>query len=126
MKKNTKKTEVYDFDESSESQNSILSVIKNKKNSLDCKPIFLNLIKKIPNALLEFLRLEIINGNIVTTISCSNWPHEGSIVVNLKYRFKTAKNINQPELEFLILNDIHYWMEQVKQTVNGTDYLLIT
>ena len=120
------KSQIYDIDESLRKQNAILFTIKNKIGTSDVSGNVAILINSLPKELLEILRMEIISGNIVTTISGTAWPHLDSIVVNFKYRFKTAQKIKIQNVEFIILNDINYWREQIKQTVQETDYLLIT
>lgn len=87
---------------------------------------WLNLVKSLPPKLLDVLVLELKSGNKIDSISSSDWPNPGSIVVNLKNRFNTANHNFSPETYWRCLDDPHYCREEISQTANGIEHLIIT
>ena len=81
-------------------------------------------INKLPDNLISIIINELECGNLITSISNTNWPHEGSIVVTLKDRFrKESKNV--AGTKWRALNDPHYCNEEISQILENIEFLLI-
>lgn len=87
--------------------------------------IWHSLINQLPSSLKVFLRSEIELGNFISSLQYANWPHAGSIVVSLGSPFKSNLSNNFLHLKHRVLNDPHYWKEDVSETNNGIDHLII-
>jgi len=95
--------------------------IKNKDAKIEP---WIKEINKLPNDLISTLTNELKYGNLITSISNTNWPHKGSIVVKLKDRFrKESKNVGSTK--WRLLNDPHYCNEEISQILENIEFLLI-
>ena len=83
------------------------------------------LIKKLPAGLKSALLAELNVGNYVTSLQYANWPQRGSIFVSLGMPFKIDFSTNDFGVKKRVLNDPHYWSEDIYQAVNGIEYLVI-
>ena len=88
-------------------------------------PSWIGLAKKLPQELLRVLIQELNSGNKMMGIGSSNWPSEGSIVVNLCDRFGAASHTASGETKWRRLDDPHYCREEVSQMLRGVEYLII-
>ena len=105
-------------------------IFMNKKNTGNIKNKYIRIepwtkeVDKLPDDLKLILISELRHGNLITSISSTNWPQEGSIVVKLKDRFrKESKNI--ATTKWRLLNDPHYCNEEISQTLENIEFLLI-
>jgi hypothetical protein len=83
------------------------------------------LIRKLPKGLQSALLAEINLGNYVTSLQYANWPQKGSILVSLGMPFKIDFSTNDFGVKKRVLNDPHYWSEDIYQAVNGIEHLII-
>lgn len=83
------------------------------------------LLEKLPRGLRNALLAELNLGNYVTSLQYSNWPQKDSIIVSLGLPFKLDFTDNAFGVKKRVLNDAHYWNEDIYQTVDGVDYLII-
>jgi len=83
------------------------------------------LMERLPKGIKCALLLELTAGNKINSFQYSNWPQNGSILVSLEMPFKVNFIANDLGLKLRILNDAHYWNQDIYQTVEGVDYLLI-
>jgi hypothetical protein len=119
---------VFDFDDSSEVQNNVIAAIKNMdKYSPKMKDaVWLYLLSLLPDDLRQALLYELTSGNKIKNISSTDWPNAGSIVVNVFDRFHQADKYSNSNVKFRVLNDPHYWREELSQTVAGAEHIIIT
>ena len=82
-------------------------------------------MERLPKGIKCALLMELKAGNKITSFQYSNWPQNGSILVSLEMPFKVNFIANDIGLKLRILNDAHYWNQDICQTVEGVDYLLI-
>ncbi len=98
--------------------------VKNIENKYAKTEPWIKEINKLPNDLISILENELKHGNLITSISNTNWPNEGSIVVKLKNRFaKESKNVESTK--WRLLNDPHYCNEEISQILENIEFLLI-
>ena len=83
------------------------------------------LARCLPEALRTVLILELRAGNQLRAIGSSGWPAQGSIVVNVSDRFGTAKSGLPQGVSWRAPNDPHYCLEELSQTVNAVEHLIL-
>jgi hypothetical protein len=84
------------------------------------------LIEKLPIQLRNALLREILAGNSVQSIQYADWPQIGSVVVCLDSIFKNNFKNSQEKVAYRLVNDSHYWREEISLSVNGIEHLIIT
>lgn len=89
-------------------------------------PGWLRLARRLPAGLRIALVAELRAGNQLTGIASAGWPSEGSIVVNMRERFTTARQAPSPGVIWRELNDPHYAREELSQKVDEVEFLIIT
>jgi hypothetical protein len=82
-------------------------------------------ISELPANLRSALLLELESGNQIVSIDKGNWPQEGSIFICLRECFKNDFNNWRDGVSYHALNDIRYWMAELRETVDGIDYFII-
>lgn len=82
------------------------------------------IISGLPSGLRTALLAELKLGNCVTSLDM-NWPQAGSIVITLGSSFISKFAKSKLGVKYSKTNDPHYWRQDVSQTVNGVDYLMI-
>jgi len=87
---------------------------------------WLHLIKRIPLELRSLLLSELTSDNSVESIQNSNWPQQGSVVVALNQHLKSDASKISSLLKYRILNDPHYWYDEVSQIQDNIEYMIIT
>lgn len=87
---------------------------------------WLQLARRLPPALRKALVAELRAGNRLAGIGAAGWPDEGSIVVNLRDRFVTARHVLPPGVRWRQLDDPRYAREEMSLTVGPTAYLIIS
>ena len=90
------------------------------------EPGWLRLAKELPEQLRGALVEELLAGNHLSGIGRTGWPNEGSIVVKLRERFSTARHSRRPDVVWRTLDDPHYCREELSQTVDSVEFLIIT
>lgn len=80
----------------------------------------------LPGNLRAALLLELELGNEVRSIECANWPQTGSIFICLKSSFKNKWADNPLGVEYRLINDPHYWYDEISQTAGGVQHLIVT
>lgn len=99
----------------------IENLIKTGVSNEDWSLIF----SRLPCELKEIVLLEIKNGNKITSIQSGNWPSKKSIVVTMLDRFqKESKSI--PKTYWRLVNDPHYYREEISQAAENIENLIIT
>ncbi|MEM8995622.1 MAG: hypothetical protein AAGF23_12625 [Acidobacteriota bacterium] len=71
--------------------------------------------KSMPGALKDFLTAEIYRGNVIST----SWNVWGQVVI-LRRRFSRSRRKVEPPLTYSLINDPHYWCEEV--SYEGTKF----
>lgn len=89
-------------------------------------PGWLALARRLPEALRVALVAELRAGNQLTGIGSTGWPNDGSIVVNLRERFSTARQALPPGVAWREPDDPHYAREEMSQKDGAVEFLLIT
>lgn len=84
------------------------------------------LIRKLPSGLRAALLSELELGNQIVSIQKSNWPQNGSIMVCLGARFKNDYTKNKFGVNYRLVNDPHYWYDEISQVVDSVTYLVVT
>lgn len=82
------------------------------------------IIRRLPGSLRAALLAELKRGNYETSLN-TDWPQTGSIVITLGSSFKSNFAKSKLGVKKSKTNDPHYWRQDVSQTVNGVDYLMI-
>jgi hypothetical protein len=88
-------------------------------------PGWLRLATRLPAGLRGALTAELRAGNRLAGIGSSGWPGEGSIVVNLAERFTAARRALPPGVRWRRLDDPRYVREELTQTVDTVEFLLV-
>lgn len=88
-------------------------------------PAWLTLARRLPASLQAALITELGAGNQLAGIGSHGWPHDGSIVVTLRDRFSAARQAPPAGVTWRELNDPHYAREELSQTVDAVEYLII-
>lgn len=105
-----------------ESENKkIIEQIKNRNS--ENEP-WIEEISKLPDDLTSILINELECGNLITSIGNTNWPHEGSVVITLQNRFR-KENKNVTGTKWRALHDPHYYNEEISQSLDNIEFLLI-
>lgn len=86
---------------------------------------WLRLIQNMPNTLKKILLSELQHKNKIVSISRNDWPNPGSIVINVSDRFQETNRTAYPYTHWRLLNDPHYYREEISESCNGIEYLLI-
>jgi hypothetical protein len=86
---------------------------------------WLPFIKKLPPDLRSIITEEIASGNEISSIQASNWPTNESVFICMTKRFKCDYSNQYPETKYKLINDPHYWIEEIWQTINGVEHILI-
>ncbi|HEX9173962.1 MAG TPA: hypothetical protein VF861_15020 [Telluria sp.] len=89
-------------------------------------PGWLRLARRMPDELRTALIAELRAGNQLTGIASTGWPSEGSVVVNMRERFKAARRAPPPAVVWRQLDDPHYAREELSQKVDAIEFLIIT
>lgn len=82
------------------------------------------LVSALPALLREVLLLELDAGNQLSTVQGGDWPMPGSVMVTLRKDFAADHTVSRPGLTMHHVNDPHYWMTDISQTVDGVEYFL--
>lgn len=85
-----------------------------------------SLLKKLPPQLKEELFKELLIGNSISSFQSGNWPQEGSVVICLTSHIINDFSKRSVAVKYRLLNDPHYWYDEISQTGNGVEYLIIT
>ena len=84
-----------------------------------------SLISELPANLRSALLLELESGNQITSIQKIDYLQEGNIFVNLRDNFKNDFIDWRENVSYYALNDIRYWIAELRETVDGVDYFII-
>lgn len=82
------------------------------------------ILRRLPGSLRTALLAELKRGNHVVLLN-TDWPQTGSIVITLGSSFKSNFAKSKLGVKKSKTNDPHYWRQDVYQTVDGVDYLMI-
>jgi hypothetical protein len=83
------------------------------------------LVRMLPHGLRSALLAELNSGNFVTSLQYANWPQKGSIFVCLGMPFKVDYSKNNFGVKKRELNDPLYWIQDISETVDGIEYLVV-
>ena len=89
-------------------------------------PAWLTLAGRLPPSLRAALIAELRSGNQLAGVASQGWPNDGSIVVNMRERFSTARQKPPREVNWRAPNDPHYAREELSQKVDAVEFLIIT
>jgi hypothetical protein len=92
---------------------------------IGCRYEWMDLLRELPQSLLEVLCGELREGNVIISIASENWPNSGSIVVTLRSIFRNNSNL-PASVNFREVNDPHYCKQEICQRRNDIEYLLIS
>jgi hypothetical protein len=87
---------------------------------------WLQLARRLPDALRAALIAELRAGNQLASIESMGWPSEGSIIVSMHERFSVGRHTLPIGVTWRKLNDPHYWREELSQKIGQVDFLIIT
>jgi hypothetical protein len=87
---------------------------------------WISLLEKLPPQLKEALFKELIMGNSISSIQSGDWPQEGSVVICLTSHILNDFSKNSDAVKYRLFNDPHYWYDELSQTENGVEHLIIT
>lgn len=121
------KNPLYDFPYPTEDEENIKlknkAIIKEIKKNEKKLP-WIQEINRLPYALKQILIKELNLGNSIVSINNSNWPQNGSIVIKFNKSF--AKESKMAEgTKWRLLDDPHYYKEEISQLINDIEFLLI-
>lgn len=85
-----------------------------------------SLLEKFPPKLKEALFKELLMGNSISSIQSGDWPQEWSVVICLTSHIINDFSKKSVAVKYRLLNDPHYWYDEISQTENGVEYLIIT
>lgn len=85
-----------------------------------------NMIAKLPESLRFSLLMEMESGNNISLIQDCDWPKKGSIIVSLTSPFKNNYKNWKNGVEFRVINDPHYWQEDIHVNIDNVEHLIIT
>lgn len=88
--------------------------------------IWYALLRKLPTELSTILLAQLIYGNTINSIQNANWPQNGSIIVCLNSHLTNYASKKFYLAKYRLVNDPHYWYEEVSQIKDGIEYLIIT
>ena len=74
---------------------------------------------------MAILLSEMKEGNFIKSVSNTDWPNNGSIVIVLANRFHD-ENKCTPGTSWRELNDSHYCNEEISQTYKDVEHILIS
>lgn len=126
----TKKNPIYDFTypeswgENEIIKENINNINKIKSENAKYKYEWMEQLKHIPKNLMGVLLYEMERGNAIRSISNSNWPNNGSIVVIFRDKFH-EKNKKIKGTQWREVNDPHYGKEEIAEISNEIEHLLI-
>ena len=109
----------------SEECRKILDLLIDPNELTDKAPDWLRLAKKLPQALFQALIIEMKHGNQLIGIGRGNWPTPGSIIVSIRNAFCEESKNDSPETHWRNINDLHYCREEMSQTYQKVEYLIL-
>jgi hypothetical protein len=87
---------------------------------------WLKIFSSLPKGMRKIIFHEISLGNSIVSIGKSEWPNPQSIVVNLENRFQEKSRNLVATAKWRLLNDPHYWREEISEVEGESEHLIIT
>jgi hypothetical protein len=117
----------WDIERIDAEQKKIVEILKGLERGVPPKDKlkWIDLASLMPGELRRVLILELNAGNKLAGIGSSDWPHQGSIVVNVRDCFNVVSHSASPEVHWRNMNDAHYCREELSQTFKGIVHLII-
>lgn len=84
-----------------------------------------DILQHMPGALRAALLAELGHGNRMVSIDRPDWPASGSVFVCMLGLFHPSTRHLDPRVVWKDVNDPHFWRQELSQSCDGVEHLII-